>query len=520
MPTGSPTETRPDLAWPGESLRLVPWLAEFADVPDDASPPLYMSPVPEDAVCSYAWSGCTHLPEGEPDALTWIEREQVIVPGRDVRARWWQRLAITRQLEHREDGTLCARVVLGSAPRRAGKSVRMRGIALWRLHARWLFGEVQLVMHTGSDMAICREVQRGAWRWATSRWGKDAVTMANGKESIETPAGDRWLVRSQDGVYGYDVTLGLGDECWNVKPETINEGLEPATLERVMPQLDLTSTAHRRATSLMRGRIATAMAVNDPEVLLLLWAAPPGSDPSDPAVWRAASPHWSEDRRKLIAAKYEAALAGQADPQADDPDPVAGFTSQYLNVWRLNERASRGEPITTPEAWDELAAPRPAGHPNAVAVEAWFTGGVSVGMAWRDPLDKSRVIVAVAECRTVDAAAALIRAMGYRGVVIVGKGLAEHPTFRGMRVSAQSARSAEAVVKLGGLLRDDTLRHDGGLHLTGQATEVRTTMATDGPRVVSGTRTDAIKVAVWAAERAAIAPAKRTAMPSRYRKAT
>ena len=57
------------------------------------------------------------------------------------------------------------REVLESAPRRAGKSVRLRGLMLWRMeHGDALFGETQTIMHTGSDVAICREIQRGAWR--------------------------------------------------------------------------------------------------------------------------------------------------------------------------------------------------------------------------------------------------------------------------------------------------------------------------------------------------------------------
>ncbi|MBM6705401.1 HNH endonuclease, partial [Sutterella massiliensis] len=87
-------------------------------------------------------------------ACSWIESTQRIT------LRWWQRLAITRQLEHDEQGQLVWRVVVESAPRRAGKSVRLRGVALWRLeHGAELFGEPQLVVHTGKDVAIVREIQ-------------------------------------------------------------------------------------------------------------------------------------------------------------------------------------------------------------------------------------------------------------------------------------------------------------------------------------------------------------------------
>ncbi|MFJ8685061.1 terminase [Micromonospora wenchangensis] len=327
-----------DLAWNPERLAEYAWLRPLLTLPDDASPPLSMSLPPADAVGSYG-----------PEAVEWIESSQ------RIRLRWWQALAITRQLEHREDGSLCHRVVVESAPRRAGKSVRVRGLALWRMAHPELFGEVQTVIHTGSDVAICREIQRGAWRWAEEVAGW-TVTMGNGKESIETPDGDRWLVRAQRAVYGYDVALGIVDEAWDVKPDTVSEGLEPATLERSSPQLHLTSTAHRRATSLMRSRLRVALEGGEDDTLLLLWGAPAGSDPGDPEVWRAASPHWSEDRRRMIADKYAKAVAGEADPQADDPDPMAGFTAQYLNIWPLREVAVTAIDL---DAWANCLDPAP-----------------------------------------------------------------------------------------------------------------------------------------------------------------
>jgi len=369
-----------ELAWNAAQLAEYEWLRPFLAVPDDAAAPLAMSLPPVDAVGSYG-----------AEAIAWIESSQ------RIRLRWWQALAITRQLEHREDGSLCHRVVLESAPRRAGKSVRVRGVALWRMAHPELFGETQTIVHTGSDVAICREIQRGAWRWAEEVAGW-TVSRANGKEAVETTDGDRWLIRAQRAVYGYDVCLGIVDEGWDVAPDTVSEGLEPAILERLSPQLHLTSTAHRRATSMMKSRLQVALAGEDDDTLLMLWAAPEGSDPGDPKVWRAASPHWSEDRRRMIADKYAKALAGEADPQADDPDPMAGFTAQYLNIWSFSavvdaaidlEAWGRGlDPGTLDEVRGRIAlvfdvapsmqhctayaaAELPDGRVRVEAVEAW-----------------------------------------------------------------------------------------------------------------------------------------------------
>jgi hypothetical protein len=487
---------RTDLAWSPEYLSRFDWLREFAVVPADASPPLLMSPVPDDAVGSYG-----------VQAVEWIEETQ------RIKLRWWQRLSIVRQLEHRADGTLCYETKVESAPRRAGKSVGLRGGALWRMEHAELFGEVQTVMHTGSDLAICREIHRGAWHWAASQeW---VVFKGSGKESIETPTGDRWLVRAQDAVYGYDVCLAMVDEGWNVRTDTVTEGLEPAMLERSNPQLILTSTAHRRARSLMRTSLQHAITSNDPSVLLLLWAAPAGADPSDPDVWRAASPHWTEARRKMIAAKYEKALAGESDPEADDPDPMRGFTSQYLNIWQINEPHTVGSPITTADTWGELTAAAPATVPDVVAVESWFAEGVAVTSAWRRP--DGKVVVSVTDHPTVAAAARSIATARTGRAVLVGASLADDPAWKANKLRTVS-RTGTTRVAVGDFVRglaESAFVHDGSELLTHQVLALRISPGSDGPRLRSTGRADAVKATAWAIAEAA--KVSRMVLPSRFR---
>ena len=470
-------EPREGLGWDPLALGAYEWLQPFCDVPEDAAPPLHMSPVPEDAVGSYGAA-----------AIEWIEAVE------NKTLRWWQRLAVTRQLEHREDGSLCHRVVLESCPRRAGKSVRVRGVALWRLENPDVFGEVQTVIHTGSDVAICREIQRGAWRWAEEDAGW-VVSRANGKEALETPKGDRWLVRAQTAVYGYDATFGIVDEAWKVAPDTVSEGLEPATLERLSPQLHLTSTAHRKATSLMRSRLQVAITTEDDDTLLLLWAAPADADPGDPEVWRAASPHWSEDRRRMIADKYSKALAGEVDPQADEPNPMEGFRAQYLNVWQLNPvAAERGNPVVEAEEWADLAVQPPSTIPYAAAIESWFGGGVSLAFGWKTD---DGVVVSVEDMADLVEAAEALKASGFRRTATIGASLLDDPALKGIRARKGMGRVGDTVKELERLLNEDVFRHDGGDHLAGQALSARTMPGADGPRMSSNGRMDAVKAAVW-----------------------
>ncbi|PTU57591.1 HNH endonuclease [Sphaerisporangium cinnabarinum] len=508
--TGAPDVVVPEhMTWSHYATVAPEWMAPLLDVPDDAAPPLAISPPHPRAVGSYG-----------PDAVAWLEanlRER----GRPLRLRWWQKLALYLQLEHDDAGDLVWFEVLETTPRRAGKSTRLRASALWRLQfGPTLFEPDQIVMHTGRDLAICREIIRKAWPWAEGRGGDGWDTKRGMTEpEVSKDESNRWVVRSKDSTTGYDTCLGLVDESWDVPASAVDEDLEPSMLERESPQLLLTSTAHRRATSLMRGRITKALAAAPGAVtrtLLLWWGAPPGADPGDEATWRAASPYWSPERHELIAAKYAAALAGEVDPEADDLDPMAGFEAQYLNVWRLRAPArSVGEPIVDADTWAALAAERPARAPDVVAVESWFSHGVAVAASWR--LQDGRVLVSVSDHPTMDAAAAHAAALGSRRPVLVGASLLKHAAWEGVGTDAAQGTTLVCVRELDRALGAGELVHDGGEVLTNQVLAVRTSPGADGPRLRSTARADAVKAAVWAAS---ATPARTTGMvvPKRFRR--
>ncbi|KHL18534.1 phage terminase large subunit-like protein [Mumia flava] len=482
-----PVEARDGLSWPELVQGAPEWLLPYLDLPEDASAPLWVSSVHPEAVGSYG-----------PEAIAWME-SNLTERGRPLRFRWWQRLAIVLQLQHREDGTLVWRTVLESGPRRIGKSVRLRAMALWRLAlGPVLFEPEQLIVHTGKDLAIVREVLRKAWPWAEAHeeW---ATKRGMTEPEVSYQETNRWVARSKDSTTGYDCCLALVDEAWDVPPAAIDDDLEPSMLERQSPQLLLTSTAHRRATSLMRGRIMESLVEEDGRTMVLVWGAPPGSDPGDPEVWRAASPHWSEDRRQMVEAKYRKALAGEVDPEADDLDPMQGFLAQYLNVWRLRDRkVDRGDPLVTSEAWAELEAEAPFATPDAAAIESWFADGVSLALAWRS--EAGPPVASVSNHEDLAAAVAALRESGFRGRVTVGASLLDDPALKGIRTRTGEKRTAAAVQALDRLLSEDAIRHDGGEHLSDQVLAVRTAKSADGARVVSSGRADAVKAAVWAVE--------------------
>lgn len=479
------SDAEPPLSRP-EDFDGVPWLADLLNVPENASWPRHMSPVHPEAVGSLG-----------AEVEEWARIQQ------GVEFRWWQRLAFRRQLEFNSLEELLWRMILESGPRRIGKSVRLRNGAMWRMSNAERFGERQLVMHTAKDLAICREVQLPAWNWAEEVAGWK-VSRANGKEAIATPAMDRWLLRAVSAVYGYDVTLGLVDEAWDVEPGVVDEGIEPATMERVQPQVILTSTAHRKATSLMRRKIAAALAGmgEDFEVLLLLWGAGLDDDIGDPRVWRASSPHWSTDRERLIRSKYERAMRGEADPEADDPDPIEGFRAQYLNVWPRAAIRLPGEAVVTDTAWEARGTYAPGQGGRVIAIEAWFGSGVALAVA--EALPSGKVGVTVEGFATgAEAAARATQLMADVPVYayLVGKSLTRDPAFEG--AEAVQGRARQTVEDFDRLIDDDVLVHDGSPLLAEQVEALRVkTGAGDGLQVASKGRIDAVKAAVWATLRA------------------
>ncbi len=335
------------------------WLFDLIDIPGNAAKPLAMSGPHPRAVGSYG-----------SECIAWA-KEQF-----GVELRWWQKLAVTRQLEHDIDGNLVWRKIIETGPRRIGKSVRLRIVALWRIANAERIGEKQIAMLVSKDLAVGKEIHRGAWHWAERQGWK--VTRLNGGQEVEAPGENRWLLRADTAVYGYDVGYGQVDESWGVDPMSITDGLEPALMERFWPQLHLTSTAHVKATSLMRRRLVNALRATDQNTLLLMWAAHPDSDYADLSTWKASSPHWSADRLELIQERYNAALAGQIEPEIDDPDPIRGWASQYLNVWpRLFESGKSLWPN-----WENLATAVPPGKPEALGVSSDVDGvWLSLGAA-------------------------------------------------------------------------------------------------------------------------------------------
>jgi len=425
-----------------------------------------------------------------------------------VTLRWWQALAARRILEYASDGSLVWPWWIVSTARQVGKSWLLRELLLWRIHQADRFGEPQLVLHTGKDLPVCREVQRPARAWARAQGDGYTAREANGLEEIELEDGSRWMIRARGSVYGYSASLGAVDEAWKVVPEVVEDGLEPTMAERASAQLGLLSTAHRMATALVPARRDAALAqIEAPtDTLLLEWSAPEDANLTDRAAWRMASPYWTPRREKLIASQHTRAVEAGASDDPDEPDPVEAFRSQWLNIWSTRAMpSSRVEPLTTPEVWTaaRVLTWERAGVPTIVVEDDYGRGAAALA-AFR--LTDGRVLVWGVAAATRDEAWAWaeLRAAEVSGSrLLTGPGLeADHhgvrvPAGSRMTVGPQNLRHGLATLREG--LATGRVVHDGGRALTEQAGSARVVPSSAGGLSLAGTaRVDLIRCAAWA----------------------
>lgn len=471
----------------------VPWLSGLRSrVPKDATWPRLMTVPHPRAVDSLG-----------REVAAWVRRRR----GRGW--RWWQRLAATRILEVDVDGQLVWGDWLLTVSRQVGKTWLVGDLCEWRLEQGDRFEAEQLVLSTGKDVAVVREMQRPARMRAKLHPERWKVREVNGQEEIELLAdSSRWMVRSRESVYGYPASLATVDEAWKVSAAVVEEGVEPTMVEQPQSQLGLVSTAHRRATVLMIGRRQSALErLGDPgedATLLLEWSAPRGAALDDRAAWRLASPSWSPRRERLIAKRLERALAGESD-DPDEPDPIESFRGQWLNQWPAKRIVvERGDELVTEDAWAVAACDVDSEGPLVISVEDHLGQGAAIAFCGTLPdgrwvlggwLCDSRGEAYVTAAQTVE--------LRPGSMVVVGASLFGDAALDAIAAPVEKATRAEvgpALTLLRDLLGDGLVTHDGSADLTAQVSAARVSVTAGGvvSLVATAARGDLLRAAVWA----------------------
>jgi hypothetical protein len=309
------------------------------------------------------------------------------------------------------------------------------------------------------------------------------------------------MVRAKESVYGITASFATVDEAWKVLASIVDDGIEPTTVEADDAQILLVSTAHRRATALMVGRRATALArLHDGDgPLLLEWSAPPDAELDDRDAWRMASPHWTPKRERLIATRLEGALAGESD-DVDEPDPVSSFRTQWLNQWPAKRLALvKGEPLVELDVWRALAG-EVVDDPTKLYVAVEDHAGLGAAIAavavqedgrlgldgwtvptWTEALDDLRRLYAGHELVKLYVGASLR--------------LRLPPGMRAAPATATLTRSTLPLLRE--LVAAEAIVHDS-VELDDQVDSVRVKVAVGGLDVVAGSRSDLLRAASWA----------------------
>jgi hypothetical protein len=516
-----------------------PWLEELRQVPAEGSWPRLMTLPHPDAVGSYGAE---------------VDRQYRRRTGRDL--RWWQRLVNARVLEHDAQGRLVWIKWLLSTARQVGKSTDLRELMWWRTEQLHRWGD-QLVVHTGKDAGIVQEVMQPAMvhadrlgldvDWRSDRWQIERAEDLPPPPPLPCPACEgapflspmpstlcsecggrgtepvqpaqqlrgRWIARTWRSVYGWSPGLGVVDEAWKVPARAVDDGIWPTLVEQISPQLALVSSAHPEATGLMLGERALAIVqlFSPEDTLLLEWSTPADLELDDVAGWRMASPHWSRQREKLIAAALRKALEGSSDPE--DPDPIGSFRAQWLNQWPQDVEApvDPDDVLATEAEWQKLLDPDAAPDPGrqlVLAVEDnWGRGACAAAAALTAD---GRVVVggyrfdtlreAVDWCE--DTAAATEDAVLLAGAALVPtKDSPGDPELEGLDLVLEPAGGVETrdgLPQLRDLVRRGRLAHDGGEDVSRAVLAARVRVSKAGSMLVDP---DALlRCVVWTVRRA------------------
>lgn len=468
----------------------VPWLDTLREVPENATWPRLMTVPHPRAIGSLG-----------PLAADFAQARR----GRPW--RWWQRLLATRLLEVDSAGLLVWEVALLTMARQLGKTWLLADLCGWRQESDH-FSTEQLILSTGKDIAVCREMQRPARVRAKARRDEYHVREVNGQEEIERlDTHSRWMVRAKESVYGISATLATVDESWKVAAAIVDEGIIPTMVEQDETQLLLCSTAHRKATALMIGRRASGLADlgTGDGALMLEWSAPPDAELDDRDGWRLASPHWTPKRERWIADRLTAALSGESD-DVDEPDPVAAFRAQWLNQWPAKRTAvARGELLIEPDAWSACSGSVDSdGSRIWIGVEDNYGAGAAVAAAVR--LDGGLVGVDGWTVDTVDEAVRQVRlliASHQRARLMVGATAIRRVPASLHPQPHSGAQTRTGLAALRELVDSGVLVHEPSADLDRQLSSARVTRAATGLLLVAGTRTDLVRALSWCAQEAA-----------------
>lgn len=207
----------------------------------------------------------------------------------------WQWQVNTVATERLPSGVPAYRQVVIELPRQQGKSVDLLSLmvtvalktpgtmvsysAQTRLAGRKRLLDVWWPVIQRSPLRKLIKIRRG--------FGSEAYLFANGS-MISLASG------TTTSDHGDTLDLGVIDEAWAQRDDTIEQAFKPAMLTRPGAQLWVVSTAGNENSHYFKGKVddgraRAEMGVTD-TAAYLGWSAPDDADPADPATWYGCMP--------------------------------------------------------------------------------------------------------------------------------------------------------------------------------------------------------------------------------------
>jgi phage terminase large subunit-like protein len=254
----------------------------------------------------------------------------------------WQRLVLSTALE-RSGRRPAYRDVLVSVPRQSGKSSMALALIVWRL----LDQPDQLVLYSAQSRISARRKLLHTWwpRIARSPLaGRFKLFRGFGAETLQADNGSRLelLSATESAGHGESTDLVVVDEAWVHQDATVEQAVRPTMATRADAQLWAMSTAGTPKSFWWRGKLDTGRTNAELGVTsgacLLEWAAAPGDDPTDEAVWWATMPALG---RLSDVETIRADLANMA---------IAEFKRAFLNLWP--DESAEGWAVVARDLWE------------------------------------------------------------------------------------------------------------------------------------------------------------------------
>lgn len=292
----------------------------------------------------------------------------------------WQKYVAARALEvDPETGLFAYREVRLTVPRQSGKTTLLFALMLHRAMQVDAFGRRQAIVYTAQTGKEARKKWHDDWlpeidESKTLRSPRRLkIHRATGHEGFSFPgSGSRFALAATTKKSGHGGTLDLAfiDEAFAQPDDRMEQAFRPAMSTRTSPQLWIVSTAGDADSTYLRSKVdGGRLAVERGEthgVAFFEWSAPEGSDPEDPAVWRACMP-------ALGITQTEETIRGDYVSMRDGREGVDGFRRAYLNEW-IDRRAAIILPL---ESWNACADPD-----SAVAGRPVFALDVAPDRSW------------------------------------------------------------------------------------------------------------------------------------------